>query len=64
MNEPMDLHLGDRVRVTVRGEEYLLVVDAITVKYQEDKTTIRIAVKEPEPTSGGEPGQRQLGLDE
>ena len=54
---PPKLAIGTKVRVEIHGMEHQLVVDSITVKYTEDKTTIRIAVKESD-------GQGDLGLNE
>ena len=52
---PPKLVIGTKVRVEIHGVEHELQVDSITVKYTEDKTTIRIAVKESD-------GQNELGF--
>lgn len=52
---PPKLAIGTRVRIEVHGTEHELQVESITVKYTEDKTTVRLAVKESD-------GQVELGL--
>ena len=54
---PPKLAIGTKVRIEIHGMEHLLQVESITVKYTEEKTTVRIAVKESD-------GQQDLGMNE
>ena len=54
---PPKLAIGTKVRIEIHGIEHQLQVESITIKYTEDKTTVRIAVKESD-------GQSELALNE